>query len=197
MNRHRYDHRVVRWEPGTHDRLREAALELFARKGFEETTTAEIAAAAGVTERTFFRNFADKRDVLFASQEDYVGRFLAGVAAAPTDAPPLRLVAAAIESGSTFFTDELRPHSRKRQTVIDANPALKERELLKGRRLAAALGAALAERGVPEPAATLAGETGASVFHVAFTQWIEPGETRSVAEIATALIAELGALHAG
>lgn len=188
---------MARWEPGTRDRLREAALELFARKGFEETTTAEIAAAAGVTERTFFRNFADKRDVLFASQEDYVQRFLTGIAAAPAGAAPLELVAAGLEGGSAFFTDELRPHSRKRQTVIEANPALKERELLKGRRLAAALGEALRTRGVPEPAATLAGETGASVFHVAFGQWIAPGETRSIAEIARGLLAELGALHAG
>jgi len=186
---------MARWEPGTRDRLREAALELFASRGFEETTAAEIAAAAGVTERTFFRNFSDKREVLFASQDEYAARFLGGIAAAPAGASPLELMSAGLDAGSGFFTDELRPHSRKRQAVIDAHPALQERELLKGRRLASALGQALRERGIPEPAATLTAETGATVFHVAFQQWIAPGETRSIAEIARGLLGELGALH--
>ena len=186
---------MMRWEPGTRDRLREAALELFADQGFEQTTAAEIASAAGVTERTFFRWFTDKREVLFDGQGDYVGRFLDGIAGARTESAPLRLVAAGLDGGATFFTDKLRPHSRKRQAVIDENPALQERELFKNRHLAAALGEALRGRGVTEPAATLAGETGATVFQLAFQQWIRDGETRQLSEIIHGLLAELDALH--
>ena len=54
-----------RWEPGARGRLARVALELYAERGFEQTTVEDIAERAGVTERTFFRHFADKREVLF------------------------------------------------------------------------------------------------------------------------------------
>ena len=56
---------MVRWEPGSAERLQKAALELFATRGFEQTTATEIAQSVGLTERTFFRHFSDKREVLF------------------------------------------------------------------------------------------------------------------------------------
>ena len=55
-----------RWEPDARGRLVKAAMELYGERGFEQTTVAEIAERAGLTERTFFRHFADKREVLFA-----------------------------------------------------------------------------------------------------------------------------------
>ena len=70
---------MVRWEPGARERLQAAALELFATRGFEQTTAAEIAQAVGLTERTFFRNFSDKREVLFHGQEQFLQAFLDGV----------------------------------------------------------------------------------------------------------------------
>jgi len=188
---------MARWEPGTSERLRAAALELFASNGYEQTTAADIAGAVGLTERTFFRHFSDKREVLFNGQEQLIESFLAGISAAPDDAAPMDLVAAALESGTALFAHERRPFSRLRQSVIDRNPALQERERHKMSGLAATIGDALRARGVPEPAATLAAESASTVFGIAFTQWIGDGETRSLTDIARDVLAELRGMVGG
>jgi AcrR family transcriptional regulator len=185
---------MARWEPGAPERLQAAALELFATRGFEQTTAAEIAAAVGLTERTFFRHFSDKREVLFQGQHLLVQAFLAGVAAAPPEASPLEVVASALRSGTAFFPDERRPHARARQAVVDVNPALQERELHKLASLAAALADALRARGVDGVAAALAAESGVTVFGIAFAQWIREGEERTLADIAAEVLQELVAL---
>lgn len=185
---------MARWEPGAAQRLQRAALELFTAQGFEQTTAAEIAQAAGLTERTFFRYFGDKREVLFYGQDSFVQMFLDGMDAAPAEAPPMRLIAAAIAGAASFFPDERRPYSRMRQAVIDSNSALQERERHKLAGLATTMAAALRERGISEPAATLAAESGATVFGIAFSQWIHVGERRPLASIAADTLAELRAL---
>src|ERR1700683_749488 len=119
---------MVRWEPGARARLQQAALELFASHGFEPTTHQQISRPPGLTERTFFRHFADKREVLFQGQDQFVAAFLVGVEAAAPGAAPLELVAAALRSAADWFPDERRAYSRLRQAVIDQNPALLERE---------------------------------------------------------------------
>lgn len=172
-----------RWAPGGRERLQGAALQLFVDQGFERTTVAEIAAAAGLTERTFFRHFADKREVLFAGQDDFLQMFLDPVTSAPEGTAPLALIGRALDNAAAFFPEERRPWSRTRQTIIDAEPALHERELAKLAGLRVLLAETLRSRGVGEPAATLAAETAASVFHLSFAQWIAPDEDRSFAEI--------------
>lgn len=188
---------MVRWQPGTRERLQAAALDLFADQGYEQTTAAEIARSVGLTERTFFRHFGDKRDVLFSGQEWLTDAFLTGIATAPDDAAPLELVGAALESAAELFPDERRPHSRLRQSVIEQNAALQERERHKMSGLGTTVADALRARGVPEPAATLAGQSAGMVFTVAFAQWIRDGEERSLAEIQHELLAELRALTGG
>jgi AcrR family transcriptional regulator len=185
---------MVRWEPGTRERLQAAALELFATRGFEQVTAAEIAQSVGLTERTFFRNFGDKREVLFHGQEQFLRAFIDGIDQAPAGASALELIASALRAAAAFFPDERRPYSRLRQTVIDENPPLQERELHKLAGLAGTLAAALRARGIAEPAATLAGQSAATVFGVAFAQWIRDGETRSLADIASDVLRELGNL---
>ena len=144
---------MARWEPGARERLQAAALELFATRGFEQTTAAEIAQSVGLTERTFFRHFSDKREVLFYGQEQFLQAFLDGVQAAPPGAAPLEVIAAALHAAGSFFPDERRSYSRMRQAVIDQNPALQEREGHKLAGLAATVASALRARGVGEPAA--------------------------------------------
>lgn len=185
---------MARWEPGTAQRLQQAALDLFATRGFEQTTAAEIAQSVGLTERTFFRHFSDKREVLFHGQEQFVQTFLDGVAAAAPGASPIEIVASALQSAATLFPDGRRTHSRTRQAVIAHNPALRERELHKLADLAATLADALCARGVDQLAATLAAQTGASVFGVAFAQWIAKGEHRSLAAITADVLQELRTL---
>jgi AcrR family transcriptional regulator len=182
---------MVRWEPGARERLQAAALELFATRGFEQTTTAQIAQAVGLTERTFFRHFTDKREVLFIGQDMFVQAFLDGVDASPPAASPLDVVGSALASAASFFPDERRPFSRTRQVVIDQNPALQERELHKLAGLATSVGDALRRRGIGEPAATLAAESGVTVFGIAFAQWIRDDEQRSLSTITAEVLREL------
>jgi len=185
---------MARWEPGTRARLQAAALELYATRGFEQTTAEQIAQAVGLTERTFFRHFSDKREVLFDGQEAFLRAFLDGLDAAPPGSSPLEAVASALATAAALFPDERRAHSRLRQTVIDAEPALQEREVHKRAILAATVARALRDRGVDEPAATLAAESGATVFWVAFAQWIAAAETRSLAELTADVLDRLRGL---
>ncbi|AQZ63652.1 Transcriptional regulator, TetR family [[Actinomadura] parvosata subsp. kistnae] len=185
---------MTRWEPGAAERLQEAALDLFATQGFEQTTATEIAQAVGLTERTFFRHFSDKREVLFHGQHLFTQAFLDGVQAAPPDASPMEIVASALRSATSSFPDERRPHSRSRQAVIDQNPALQERERHKLASLAAALADALRARGVDDLAATLAAESGVTVFKVAFIRWLREDERRSLTDLAEDVLRELLAL---
>jgi AcrR family transcriptional regulator len=177
--------------------LQAAALELYVRQGFEQTTVEEIARSVGLTERTFFRHFADKREVLFDGQDQLHQAFLDGVRAAPPSASPLEMVAAALAATADHFDDERRSWSRQRRAVIAGNVALRERELLKSASLAAAVAGALRARGVGERTAALAAETGITVFTVAFAEWIAEGEQRSLAEVEREVLEELRALRAG
>jgi AcrR family transcriptional regulator len=186
---------MARWEPGAPERLQKAALELFASQGYEQTTAVEIAQAVGLTERTFFRHFSDKREVLFHGQDRFAEVFLAGVDAAPPHASPMEIVACVLRSAATFFPDERRPYSRLRQAVIDQNPALQERELHKLANLATSVADVLrGTRGIDDLMATVAAQTCATVFGIAFAQWIKEGERRSLFDIAAAVLQELTVL---
>lgn len=168
---------MARWEGGAAGRLREAALELYAERGYEQTTVAEIADRAGLTARTFFRHFADKREVLFAGSEMLQEGMVAALHEAPEAATPMAAVGAALEASATFLGRD-HAHSRQRQAIISANPELMERELIKMSTLAAALAAGLRTRGVPEPDASLAAQAGIVVLQVAFERWVgSPTET--------------------
>ena len=188
---------MVRWEPGARERLQAAAMDLYISRGYDRTTAADIASAVGLTERTFFRHFADKREVLFSGQELLEQAFLEGIAATDPGASPLDMVAAALSAAAAFFSPERREHSRRRQTIISGNPALQERELLKLAGLATAVAAALRARGVPAATATLAAESGMTVFGVAFGTWIAPGEERSFLDIQREVLGELVTMVAG
>ena len=180
---HHYDQGVSRWEPGAPGRLASAALALYAKRGFDETTVAEIAKRAGLTERTFFRYFIDKRDVLFAGSGALQEALVSAVARAPQSAAPLDAVGAALETLGTIFNQERRDYSRQRQAVIDANTELRERELIKLATLASAIAAALRQRGVGEPAASLAAEAGIAVFKTAFARWVEATNKRDFPQL--------------
>ena len=171
-----YDRRMSRWEPNARGRLEQAAMALYAECGFEQTTVAEIAARAGLTERTFFRHFADKREVLFYGAPALQELVVSTVASAPDTAAPIDAVAAAVQAAAALL-QERRDGARLRQAIIAANPELQERELIKLANLASALAGALRERGVSEPAASLTAEAGVAVFRNAFARWIgDPGE---------------------
>jgi AcrR family transcriptional regulator len=165
-----------RWEPNARGRLEQAAMELFIERGFEQATVTEIARRAGLTQRTFFRHFADKREVLFWGQGALQELLVSTVASAPASAAPIDAVAAALEAAGASL-QERHEHARQRQAIINANPELRERELIKLATLASAIAAALRHRGVSNPAASLTAEAGIAVFKVAFERWVsDPGQ---------------------
>lgn len=189
---------MARWQPGTRERLQSFALRLFAEQGYDETTVAQIAAAADVTERTFFRHFADKPEVLFAGQTDFTAMFTTPVEQAPDGTPAFDLVRRALDSAADFFPEHRRSWSRSRQAVIDAVPALEERELGKLANLKVRLGDTLRAHGIDEPLATIAAETAVTVFHLAFAQWIAEPEERDFRALVEERLAALTALvHPG
>ncbi|GGY00368.1 TetR/AcrR family transcriptional regulator [Streptomyces minutiscleroticus] len=185
-----------RWEPNARGRLAEAALQLYSEHGYEQTTVAEIARRAGLTERTFFRHYADKREVLFGGSDELRERFVQAVTDAPPSAAPIDVLAAALDAASGLFT-ERRAHARRRQAVIVANAELLERELIKLSSLSAALADTLRRRGVAEPAASLTAEAGVAVFKVGFERWIADAETREMAQVMRETLDELKAVTAG
>jgi AcrR family transcriptional regulator len=165
-----------RWEPDARGRLAKAAMALYAEQGFEQTTVAEIAARAGLTERTFFRHFADKREVLFYGMEMMRDLLVRAVADAPDSATTIDAVGVAFEAAGALL-QENPERVRLRDTIVSANAELRERELIKLAAFASAVAGALRDRGVPEPAASVAAETGVAVFKVAFARWVsEPGQ---------------------
>jgi AcrR family transcriptional regulator len=151
-------------------RLQQAALELFRERGYEATTTAEIAAKAGVTERTFFRHFPDKREALFEGEDAFRAALAAGVAAAPADLKPMDALLWAFHSVRQMLEDNRRL-SGPRQEVIAKTPALQERVLTKTAGLIDALASALRRRGVEDGLAALAAQVGMAAFGYAASAW--------------------------
>jgi AcrR family transcriptional regulator len=187
---------MSRWEPNARGRLEQAALTLYIERGFEQTTVAEIAKQAGLTERTFFRHFADKREVLFWGAGALQELVVSTVASAPDSAAPIDATAAALEAAGALL-QERREFARRRQTIIAANPELQERELIKLASLASAIAEALRQRRVRDPAASLAAEAGIAVFKIAFDRWINGTNQRDLPQLIRESLEELKAVTAG
>jgi AcrR family transcriptional regulator len=182
-----------RWEPGARGRLREAALTLFLERGFDQTVVADIAERAGVTARTFFRHFADKREVLFDAAAELQEKSLAALEAAPATASTLEVVAAALDAVAGVIGHD-RELARKRHTVIMAHADLRERELIKLAHMSAALADGLRRRGAGDAEAGLAAETGSAVYRVAFRRWVDAADELSLRDAIDQSFAQLRTL---
>ena len=185
-----------RWQPDSRGRLQEAALALYSERGFDQTTAAQIAERAGLTERTFFRHFADKREVLFGGSALLKERIVNGVAEAPASDGPLDAVSLGLDAAATMLGESRRDLACQRQAVLAANPELRERELAKLADYAAAIAATLRERGVSETQATLAAESGMTVLRVAMQRWATGDDRRELHVIMRDAVADLRAVTA-
>lgn len=164
---------MSRWEPGARERLVLAAVDLFAEQGFDATTVAQIAKRAGLTKSTFFRYFADKRELLVAGQETLSRLLAEGIADAPADATPLEAVAAGLKRASGAMGPLNREIAHRVEAAVAANGELQERDALKSVSLAAAMTAGLVSRGVPEMTAAIAAELGLLAFKRGFAEWAQ------------------------
>src|ERR1700752_2594118 len=167
-----------RWEPNARGPLERVALELYSERGFDQTTVAKIAQRAGLTERTFFRHFRDKREVLFSGEGLLHDLLVRTVAGAADSASPIEAVAGGLTAASIFFEGRTREQVRQRQAVIAACPGLQERELINLSRLASGTADALRQRRVATWAASLVAEAGIVVFKVAIQRWIDDTDNR-------------------
>jgi AcrR family transcriptional regulator len=183
---------VGRWKANASGRLQQAALELYHEHGYEQTTVAQIAQRAGLTTRTFFRHYADKREVLFGGEDTLHELLVLAIAGAAESTSPLEALAAGLKPAMTiYFEHRPREAARQRHQVIADNAALQERELMKLSRLATSVAEALREHGMAEPAATLTAETGVVIFKVAVERWINDTANRDLSYHIDSLVAGL------
>ena len=187
---------MSRWEPNARGRLEEAAYELFLGRGYDQTTVADIAKRAGLTERTFFRHYADKREVLFGGAGALHDELLRALDEVSPELPPIEAVRIAVEAISALMHGR-RQLARERRRIIAAHPDLQERDLNKRSSLTGALEAGLRRRGVAESAASLAAEMGIAVFYSGFDRWLDDPAERELTEIVHERFDELKAVAAG
>jgi AcrR family transcriptional regulator len=187
---------MSRGEPNARGRLEEAAYELFLGRGYDQTTVADIAKRAGLTERTFFRHYADKREGLFGGAGALHDELLRALDEVSPELPPIEAVRIAVETISALMHGR-RQLARERRRIIAAHPDLQERDLNKRSSLTGALEAGLRRRGVAESAASLAAEMGIAVFYSGFDRWLDDPAERELTEIVHERFDELKAVAAG
>lgn len=172
-----------RWQPDTRERLEGAALELFLEQGFVETTVPQITARAGLTTRTFFRHFADKREVLFVREEGVPALIEKLMAEAPASLGPMAVVAYGLEAFATTVFEGRAEYLRRRHTVIDTDAGLRERRLQKLATMSEAIRQGFRKRGTDALTSTLAAEIAMTVFRVAIIRWLAQEDERRLSEI--------------
>ena len=174
---------MPRWAPDGVERLQAAAFELFDEQGFERTTVAEIVDRAGLTQRTFYNHFADKREVLFGLSSDFQQEIVREISTCADTLPPLDAVVCALQAVSEVMFEGRRTAVMRRHQIVDANPELQERELSKRAALTDAIAATLHGRGLDTHAALLAAGAGMLVQQAAVERWMQPTESRPLREL--------------
>jgi AcrR family transcriptional regulator len=182
---------VSRWAPDARERLETAALDLFVENGYEETTVAQIADRAGLNRATFFRHFADKREVLFGGEDVLAGLFGDAIQGASPEATPSECLHAALVAAGAAMTPQQRAKAAQRVLVVAANTEVQERGLLKHARIAGSISGALRARGADELTARLGAEVGMLAFRIAVERWMESDDDEPFALHAAAVLSEL------
>jgi AcrR family transcriptional regulator len=174
---------MPRWKPDAVERLHAAALELFDEQGFERTTVAEIAQRAGLTQRTFFNHFTDKREVLFGLSAEIQQAVIREIAAGDDALTPLDAVVRALALAADTLFESRRAAVTRRHAILSANPELQERELSKNAVLTEAIAAVLRARGCDAETAFLTAGAAMLAQQAAFQRWTRPGETRALRDL--------------
>lgn len=185
---------MPRWAPDAALRLERAAMELFAEKGFAGATVPGIAQRAGLTTRTFFRHFSDKRDVLFLRERELPAVVAELLAAAPPGLDPLARAMHGLESAASGDLERWKDDIRARRAVVESEPQLRERERLKSAVLADSIRDALRAGGVDAADAVLTAAVATALFDAALQQWLTNDDHVPLVEVLRRLRARLGRL---
>ena len=183
-----YSERMSRWQPDAASRLERAARELFVEQGFADTTVPQITERAGLTTRTFFRHFSDKREVLFAFDEQLPGIVSALMAAAPADHTPMRMIRDGLPMIADTQLQGALDYLTTHRGIVRSDEGLRERELRKNAALTDAIRTGFLTRGETEQTAELAAHLGATAFTVSVNRWIDESGARPLAEVMTETI---------
>lgn len=185
---------MSRWQPNARERLETAALELFVEQGFARTSVPEITARAGLTTRTFFRHFADKREVLFRGEQDLPALASRIIAEAPATLTPIQVITGGLDKVAAIQFGGDIEHFRTRRAVIHADEGLRERELRKLSALSEAISRGFQDRGVDELRSTLVAHITATVFSVAIGRWLDQDDQVPLSELLHHTLAVLRAV---
>lgn len=182
---------MARWSPDARERLERAALALFAEQGFAGTTVPQITARAGLTTRTFFRYFADKREVIFGGEE--IPELASDlIREAPPDVDALTLITAGLQAVADLRFQTRRAEVRLVRRLIESDDGLRERDLRKRASLVDAIRDGLIGRGLAAPHATLLAATTVTVLYVALDQWLDHEDARPLRDL---VVEDLSALR--
>jgi AcrR family transcriptional regulator len=181
---------MSRWRPDARQRLEQAAIELFSTRGFAATTVPQITARAGLTTRTFFRHFADKREVLYGGDEipELATRLITD---APASLEPAMLLIGGLQTVAETRFEGRREEIRVRRAIIRSDEGLRERDLRKRADLGEAIRAGFTARGVDATTAVLLAETAVTVIQVALEEWLDRDDDRTLFEVMLETIGSL------
>lgn len=182
---------VSRWPPEARERLQSAAWELFDEQGYEATTVAQITERAGLNRATFFRHFSDKREILFGGEDVIRRAFVDAIRSTSPHASVPACLRAALDAAAAVMTEEQRERAALRRRVAEASAEVQERGLAKNARVAAAVAAALRDRGLEELEARLGADLVMIAFDAALRQWVEAKRGEPFAHYSTAAFTAL------
>lgn len=180
---------VGRWKPDARERLRAAAIELFAEQGFAATTVPQIAERAGLTTRTFYRHFVDKRDVLFP-ELDAQPDVTALLAQTPPDLSAAEFLAWGLHVMASRF-EEYRDEMRITWALVDSDAGLHERALRKREMQRALVDTALRGRGLEAERARLLAEATVAALYIGLDRWLADDGDIRIDEVAVIALRRL------
>jgi AcrR family transcriptional regulator len=172
----------------------DAAIDLFAGRGFEETTVDEIARAAGVSTRTFFRYFASKADLMGQGMTTYRTLLSTAVRAAPSALSPMQVLRHTVQKIAADAAGQ--PRTRQIVAIAGASPAAREAQLARRGEVENELAEAFAARIRTAPddtvSARLLAAVTLAVVDVTFRVWSKSGETDIVSIVDDVLATLVG-----
>ncbi|WKU07103.1 TetR/AcrR family transcriptional regulator [Micromonospora sp. HUAS LYJ1] len=183
---------MARWRPDARERLRQAALELFAEQGFAATTVPAITTRAGLTTRTFFRHFADKREVLFADEAE-IGAFATELMTTVPADEPLTFIVAGLHTLAETHFEGRKDDLRQRRAIVASDPGLRERDQHKRAMLAQVMRDGFRACGLDPLRADLLAETAGTLMYVSVAEWLDTDDGRRLGDIIDAALATLRA----
>jgi AcrR family transcriptional regulator len=183
---------MARWAADAAGRLHNAALELFIENGFAATTVPQITERAGLTTRSFFRYFADKREVLFTGEDELPAVVAEMFDQADLEQTPMEIVHHGLRNVVTPRLKSFRNELLVRRQIVHSDDGLRERELRKLAILHSAATAALIRRGLTPLDAEIMGRLAVTIYDTTLELWLAQDAPDSLDAILDSVVEAVG-----